>query len=246
MTGPVLAAIRDALHDLPTPPLRGVLWRSLGLTLAIVAVIWAIGTRLISGFAGDLAGAHPIDVPYFVTIVGWLAGLLSGGVLLVAAAFLIAPITTAVAGIFLDDVAEATERGRYPGEAPGRPMPWRESLGQALRFTGLSLAVNLVCLAVALIPGVGLVAFWVGNGWLIGREYFAFAARRMLDRPAAQRLAAAHSGAAFLAGLAAAAVLSIPIVNLATPLFATVTMVHLVKRLSGSRPVAGTVPQARQ
>lgn len=233
----VTAAVRDALADLPTSPFRGVLLRSLGVTLAVVAVVWAIGTRLITGWAGDVAGTHPIDLPYWLDAVRWLAGILSGAALMVGLSFLVAPITTGVAGLFLDEVAEATERTRYPGETPGTPIPWRESLGQALRFTGLSLAVNLVCLLLLLVPGINLVAFWLGNGWLIGREYFDFAARRALPPLEARRLTARWSGAGLLAGLAASAVLMIPVVNLVTPLFATAVMVHLVKRACGSRPL---------
>lgn len=232
----VLAAARDAFADILTPPFRSVLLRSLGLTLAVVAIVWAIGTRLITGWAGDVAGAHPVDLPFWLDAVRWVAGILSGAALMVGLSFLVAPITTGVAGLFLDEVAEATETTRYPGEAPGTPIPWRESLGQAARFTGLSLLVNLICLVLLLVPGVNLVAFWFGNGWLIGREYFDFAARRALPADEARRLTARWSGTGLLAGLAASAVLMIPVVNLVTPLFATAMMVHLVKRAGGSRP----------
>jgi uncharacterized protein involved in cysteine biosynthesis len=40
----------------------------------------------------------------------------------------------------------------------------------------------------------------------------------------------------FVAGLFIAAFVSIPIVNLATPLFGMAFMVHMHKRLSGPRP----------
>jgi uncharacterized protein involved in cysteine biosynthesis len=40
----------------------------------------------------------------------------------------------------------------------------------------------------------------------------------------------------FTAGLVIAAFVSIPIVNLATPLFGMAFMVHMHKRLSGPRP----------
>ncbi len=41
-----------------------------------------------------------------------------------------------------------------------------------------------------------------------------------------------HAGAVFLAGLIIAAVVSVPILNLVTPVFATIFMVRLHKRLS--------------
>jgi uncharacterized protein involved in cysteine biosynthesis len=45
-----------------------------------------------------------------------------------------------------------------------------------------------------------------------------------------------HAATVFTAGLFIAAFVSIPIVNLATPLFGMAFMVHMHKRLSGPRP----------
>ncbi len=45
-----------------------------------------------------------------------------------------------------------------------------------------------------------------------------------------------YAGTIFLAGMFIAVFVSIPIVNLATPLFATALMVHLHKRLTPGRP----------
>jgi CysZ protein len=232
---PVVAAIRDGIADLTTPPFRGVLWRSLGVTLAVVVVLWAIGTRLITGTAVDLAAAHPVDLPYWLAAVRWFAGVFSGALLMVVLSFLIAPITAGVAGLFLDEVAEVVERAHYPAEMPGRALPLGPSLAAAARFTALSLAVNLAALPLVLFAGFGLVVFLFANGWLIGREYFEFAAARRVGLEEARRLRRAHATPAFLAGLAAAALLSVPVLNLATPLFATATMVHLTRRLERER-----------
>lgn len=224
------SAIRDGVADLLSPPFRGVALRSLGVTLAIVAALWALGTRFFTGLADGYAGAHPIDVPFFLDGVFWIAGIFSGLALMIGFSFLIAPITAAVAGLFLDEVAGAVETTRWPADPPGRAMPLGESLVMAVRFTGLSLLVNLVCLVLLLVPGVNLVAFFLGNGWLIAREYFAFAARRLMSREAAAELARRHGTAALLAGIAAAVMLSVPFLNFLTPLFATAVMVNLVKR----------------
>ncbi|WP_333825767.1 sulfate transporter family protein [Pinisolibacter sp.] len=234
-TGTIVASIRDGVADLMTPPFRGVIVRSLGVTLAIVAVVWAIGTRLLTGSAVDLATVHPVDLPYWLTAVRWIAGLFSGAALMVALSFLVAPITAGVAGLFLDEVADVVERTHYAGDRPGTPLPVWPSLVTALRFAALSLAVNLVALPLVLFAGSGLIIFTLANGWLIGREYFEFAAARHVGIDEARRLRRIHAGPAFLAGLAAAALLSVPILNLATPLFATATMVHLAKRLTGGR-----------
>jgi CysZ protein len=229
MSGLVVTAIRRALDDLPSRPYRAVLVKSVLLSLAILVVLWAATTRILVGLAGDAALAHPLSLPHWPGLVEWGAGLVSGVILMIAAAFLVAPITTGIAGIFLDEVAEATERARYPHDRPGSPMPLGESLAAALRFTLVSICLNLLALPFAFVPGIGHVVFWLVNGWLIGREYFAFAARRMLPKEAARALARRHGGDAFLAGLAAAVLLSLPILNLATPLFATAVMIHLAR-----------------
>ena len=51
----------------------------------------------------------------------------------------------------------------------------------------------------------------------------------------AKALRSAHRGTVFVAGLLIAAFVSIPIVNLATPLFGMAFMVHMHKRLAGPR-----------
>ena len=87
-----------------------------------------------------------------------------------------------------------------------------------------------------LLPGVNMIAFLIGNGWLIGKEYFGFAARRLMSEDEAKRLSTAWSGPAMLAGVAAAGVLMVPFVNFLAPLFAAATMVHLVKKTAAVSP----------
>jgi CysZ protein len=236
MPGLAVSAIRRALDDLPSRPYRAVLLKSVLATVAILAVLWAVGTRLLTGLAGEAALAHPLGLPHWLGIVEWTAGIASGLVLMVVFSFLVAPITTGLAGIFLDEVAEATERRHYPDEPAGRPMPFAESLAATVRFTGLALLLNLLALPFVFVPGLGHVVFWLVNGFLISREYFAFAARRMLGPDEARALARRHSGSAFLAGAAASVLMSIPVANLATPLFATAVMVHLARLAARQTP----------
>ncbi|MFT4180662.1 MAG: EI24 domain-containing protein, partial [Rhizobium sp.] len=91
---------------------------------------------------------------------------------------------------------------------------------------------NIVALFLLFIPGVNLVAFFLVNGYLLGREFFEFAAMRFRSPEEARRFRAKHALTVFLAGLVIAAFLAIPIVNLLTPLFAAGMMVHLHKLIS--------------
>ena len=89
-----------------------------------------------------------------------------------------------------------------------------------------------LALFLLLIPGVNLIAFYLGNGYLLGREYFELAAMRHLPAAEARQLRQANRGLVFLCGVIIAGLASVPIVNLLTPLFATAFMVHVYKRIT--------------
>ncbi len=82
------------------------------------------------------------------------------------------------------------------------------------------------------IPGVNLIAFFLVNGYLLGREFFEFAAMRFRSPEEARLFRAKHASTVFLGGLVIAAFLAIPFLNLLTPLFAAGMMVHLYKLIS--------------
>ncbi len=94
------------------------------------------------------------------------------------------------------------------------------------------LFLDDVALLLLFVPGVNLVAFFLVNGYLLGREFFEFAAMRFRTPAEARDYRARHGRTVFAAGLLIAAFLAIPIVNLLTPLFAAALMVHLHKMLS--------------
>ena len=83
-----------------------------------------------------------------------------------------------------------------------------------------------------LFAGFGAVIFFLATAYVLGREYFEFAAMRLRPRDEAKALRRRHAARIYVGGLFIAAFVSIPIVNLATPLFAMAFMVHLHKRLS--------------
>ncbi|HUG60402.1 MAG TPA: sulfate transporter family protein [Methylomirabilota bacterium] len=214
----MIAAAVKALSQILSPPFRGVLLRSVGLTLAILAAIWA-GLYALLDWLVDVPSPGLETAIQILTGVGLFIGL----------GFLIAPVTAIFAGLFLDEIAEAVERTYYPLDPPGRAMPIGESIASAIRFTALVVAVNLLVLVLLLLPGINIIAFFVANAYLLGREYFEAVAMRFHDRATVAEMRARHSARIFLAGLLIALVLAIPIVNLLTPLFATAFMVHIFK-----------------
>ena len=97
------------------------------------------------------------------------------------------------------------------------------------------------------VAGLGLVIMFVANAYLLSREYFLLAAMRFRPPAEAKAMRSAHRGQIFMAGLLIAMFVSIPIVNLATPLFAMAMMVHMHKRLStGARDRAARTPTTRR
>jgi CysZ protein len=93
----------------------------------------------------------------------------------------------------------------------------------------------VACAPFLLFAGFGAILFFLATAYLLGREYFDLAAMRFHPVAEAKALRHAHRTTVFMAGLFIAGFVSIPIVNLATPLFGTAFMVHVHKRLVGVR-----------
>jgi CysZ protein len=228
----IIEAARLAFTNLLASETRSVFWKVLGITLLILVGLWvALDAVFESALLPWLEGFFP-QMPDWA---GWLAyalALLAGFGLAIGLSLLLSPITALVAGLFLDDIAEVVERKDYPSDAPGQPMPFGPALVSSLKFLCVVVAGNLLALLLLFIPVVNLGAFFVVNGYLLGREFFEFAAMRFRTPEQARQFRARHGSTVFLAGLLIAAFLAVPIVNLLTPLFAAALMVHLHKLLS--------------
>jgi CysZ protein len=233
----VIDAARLALGNLLAVEARATFLKVLAITLLLLVGLWlalhasfaAFVTPWIESFFPDMSGS-----------AGWIVfalSLFAGAGAAFGLAFLLSPVTAFVAGLFLDDIAEVVERRDYPGDAPGHAMPMIPALVGSLKFLGVVIAGNLLALVLLLVPGVNLVAFFLVNGYLLGREFFEFAAMRFRPPEEAKLFRLKHSTTVFLAGLIIAAFLAIPIVNLLTPLFAASMMVHLHKSLSARDPL---------
>jgi CysZ protein len=217
MIGAALRAARQVL----TPPFRAVLLKSLGLTILLLALGW-FGLQALADHLLTLQNETINTVARIVAGLGAAFGLL----------FLVAPVTAAVAGLFLDDVAEVVERTHYPNDPAGVPVPLGRSLWMSIRFGLLVLGLNLLLLPLLFLPGFNLVAWFGVNGYLLSREYFSLAAMRFRDEAAAAALRRRHRLLVFAGGLLVAALAAIPFANLLTPLFATAFFVHLHKRVA--------------
>ena len=235
----MLAAATQALSQMFSPPFRTVLVKSIGLALILIVII-GIGLHHLLGWVADAGeglaehtlgpNAHgPLAVLAFILSIAAGLGILVGSV------FLMPAVTALVASFFVDDIALEVERSRYPGEPEGKPLPLMRAVIEGVRTALLAIAVYLVALPFLLFAGFGAVIFFFCTAYILGREYFELAAMRYRPVAQARALRQQHSGTVFVAGMFIAAFVSIPIVNLATPLFGMAFMVHMHKRLSGAR-----------
>jgi CysZ protein len=216
----MLTAAGQAFEELFSPPFRAVMVKCVGFTIALLA-----GLILAVEWSFTYFVAWP---DWIETTIQWLGGL----ALVAASIFLIPPVTSLVAGLYLDDIADQVERRNFPSDPPGRELPVAKSIWLAVKFFAVVLAVNLVALFLLLVPGVNLIAFYVGNGYLLGREYFELAAMRHVSAADAKRLRKSNRLTVLLCGLLIAGLASVPILNLVTPLFATGFMVRMYKRIA--------------
>ena len=214
----------DAFNQIFTPPFRKVLVRSLALTLAVLALVWL--------------GLDRLATSYMTTPWPWLDMLIAIAAalgLLVGLVFLVAPVSALVAGFYLDDLAETVERSIAPDHV-GQALPGGLAMWLAVKFAAVSVLVNLLALALLLLPGINILAFFGANAYLLGREYFELAALRYRPLAEVQALRKAHGIYLFVCGLFIAALVAIPVANLLTPLFATAFMVRIHKRIARLPP----------
>lgn len=222
----ILASAAAGLSRALSPAMRGVLVRVLATTLALLIALWlALNAALAALLSRQTVLA---DNPWLETGLQVIAG--AG--FLVGLVYLLPAVAALVAGLFLDRAAAIVERTDFPADPPGEDLPLGPSLLGSLRFFGVVLLVNLVALALLLVPVVNVAAFFLANSYLLGREYFELAAARRRSVPEARALRRANRARVWLAGGLIAGFLLIPILNLAAPLFGVALMTHLERRIA--------------
>jgi uncharacterized protein involved in cysteine biosynthesis len=223
-----------ALGQLGDRRFRSVLWRGIGLTLALLVAVYVLVLNAIRVFVPD-----QVTLPW-IGPVGVIDAVLSWGsipVILLASVFLMVPVASAFTGFFLEDVAEAVEDRHYPALPAITPVPFLTTVLDSMVFFGVLVLANLLALAIYPFAGpLAPVLFWVVNGYLLGREYFTMVAMRRVGRAGARMLRRRHAGEIWLAGTLMAAPLSVPLVNLLIPVLGIATFTHLFHRLQARDP----------
>ncbi len=219
------------------PAFRRVFNRSLLYSVVTFVVVW-----LASWFALDWAGEWLVawvrdwaGEGFWVGVLQWLVDIAAIGAIALASFFLFPAVMVSIMAMLLDDIAQAVERRYYPDLPPAREQPISEMLLGNIIFVLVTLILNLLVLPLYLvliwIPPLNLVLFYLLNGYLLGREYFEMVAVRRLDLAETKRLRRDNRGRVILAGAVITFLLTIPLVNLITPIIATAFMLHVFEGL---------------
>ena len=220
-----------ALAQIGDPRFRAVLWKSLGLTLlALALVFWA--TMLALGWLLP----DTVTLPWIgeVGFVDDLASWAAVGLMLVLSVVLMVPAAAGVVGFFLEDVAEAVEARHYPALPPARSpgrAPADRRRAALLRSRrrgeprgGGRLPRDPAARAVRLLGGERLPA----------RQRVLPARRRSAAcrAPRPRRSGGGTSGGSRIAGTAIAVPLSVPILSLFVPMLGVAVFVHQFQRVA--------------
>ena len=220
----MITAAFKALGDLLSREFRSVLFKAIGMTLALFIAI-LIGVEVLLSYLVALPW------PWAET----LAGVGTFLVLLVAFFFMMAPVTAIFAGLYLDDIAGRVEAKHYPRDDRGVPLSGFRAAQTSLQFALVILAVNIAVLPLVF-TGIGALALIAANTYLLSREFFEMIAMRHMAVDEARLLRRENTPRIFAAGLAPALLSMIPIVNLVVPLFATSYFTHILKQVQASSP----------
>lgn len=238
----MLDAATNAIIQMFSAPLRALLWRTIGLSALLIAAGGVALQRLIvhvvdlGGLSVETTLGPQAHEP--VHILAWILSF-AAGFGIVAGSILLMPAVTAIVGsFFADRIGDEVEREYYPADPPGKTLPLPVALWEGVKTALLAILIYLCAVPLVLFAGFGAVIFFLATAYILGREYFELAAMRFRSPAEARWLRKRNATMVFIGGLLIAAFVSIPIVNLATPLFAMAFMTHLHKRASARLLIA--------
>jgi len=220
----VIHAFELAFHQLGDRKLRGVVWQSLLLSLAlqiaIVALAWW-GLQSLALFSWEWENR----------VVRWLGG----GAVTVLALMLYPASFGVVVSIFLEKIADIVESEYYPQLGPAHGIPLWTAVWTGIVFLLVLLALNFVMLPFYLlalfVAGLGAVLFYGINGWLTGRMYYEQVALRRRNPADVKAWRRANIGMLWMTGIVIVFMGTIPVLNLIVPVVGTAAMVHVAQTL---------------
>jgi CysZ protein len=212
----MFSALIKGIQQLSDPKARQVVWMAIGAAILAVLVLWMVVVQVL---------AHTV---LFQT--WWLddiAKFLGGALAMVLTWLMFPSAISAVMSLLLERIAGAVEARHYPSLPAANEMPLTEALIEAAKFLGIMVALNVAMLPFLFIPPLFPFVFYGVNGYLMGREFFELVATRRMSAENARALRKSRQGSVIAVGIIFAMLMTVPIVNLLTPVIATATMLHL-------------------
>ncbi len=220
----MFSAFAKGVGQLSDPAIRRVVLIALAVAVVVALGLWGTAGFLLTGTS--------------LFSIGWLETAIDalGAVATLVLTWLFFPgVISAVIGFLLDDVAKAVENKHYPDLPAPRHIPLGETIAGTARFLGVMLLLNFFLLFFLFTGPLFPFVFYGVNGYLISREYFELVASRRLDPAEAKALRKSHRWTVFVAGIAVAFLLTVPVVNLLAPIIGTAALVHLFHGWRGSQ-----------
>ena len=212
------------IAQISEPSLRQILVKSVLISLVSILACGLLAWILLEKFG--LFGFGFLD-----TFLPWI-----GGALTVLIGFVFFPSTIMViGGLFSDEIIAIIEERHYPKNIGSNRVPLLVSTRTGLTLFIIATIINICLLPFyalgMLLPGLSFVIFYLGNGYLIGRELFENVAQRHLAVNEARKLRKRCFLKILLGGGLITFVATIPLINLATPLLGAGFMVHLYHKV---------------
>jgi len=228
----MFSAISLGIRQLNDPATRQVVWISIGITVLTALVLFAcIETLLTHTSIFQTGWLEAVS-----DILGRLAALVLTWLLFPAA-------MSAVVGLYLERVAGAVEARHYPDLAAAPELPFVDTLLAAGKFLAVLVVLNVFLLFLIFTGPLYVIMYYGVNGYLISREFFDLVSMRRLDAETARALRKRNQAKLMMAGAVFTFMMTVPVVNLLTPIIATAAMVHLFetwRRAGGGGAVINT------
>lgn len=220
----MIRAFELAIRQLGDPKLRGVIWWSLALSVALQIAIAFLAWWALRSFAN-------FEWTWINDAIVWLGG----GAVVVLALMLFPASFGIVISIFTERIADIVENEHYPQLGPANGIPVWTGIWTGIVFLLAMIAINLVMLPLYIVAifvaGLGAVLFYGINGWLTGRVYYEQVALRRLKPADVKAWRRANPGVLWLTGIVIVFLGTIPILNLIVPVLGMAAMVHVAQTL---------------
>ena len=215
----MLKALSNTVAQLSEPSLRKILFYSVLLALASIVICSGLGWVLLDHFS--LLGFGFLD-----SFLPWI-----GASLIIVMGLVFFPSTIMlVASLFSDRIIRAVEEKYYPENIGTVHVPLTSSIKTSLTLIVIASIVNICLLPFyalgMILPGLSFIIFYLGNGYLLGRELFETVAQRHLPANDARKLRKQYFLKVLIGGGLITFLATLPLVNLLAPIIGTVLMVH--------------------